>query len=96
MDYKELIDKYRSMARRWENGEQLLLNGELQIQDTLREAATAIKTLLVEQDVAIKVTHGQWEKIKPIHYSCSICGYKVGGMTSNYCPNCGAKMDAKG
>jgi hypothetical protein len=59
MDYKELIEKYHSMARRWKNGEQLLLNGELRIQDTLREAATAIKTLLVERDVAIKVTHGR-------------------------------------
>ena len=65
MDYKELIEKYRSMARRWENGEQLLLNGELRIQDTLREAATAIKTLLVEQmgngrKSNLSITHVQY------------------------------------
>ena len=24
--------------------------------------------------------------------TCSICGYKMGGGTPNYCPNCGARM----
>mgnify|MGYP001035626461 FL=1 len=43
-------------------------------------------------DVAPTV-HGQWRKVKPVHYQCSICGINTGGFTSNYCPNCGAKMD---
>ena len=49
---------------------------------------------------AVEVVHGRWEKVSekmPI-YRCSICkernlfknGYNV---FSNYCPNCGAKMD---
>lgn len=33
MDYKEQIEQYRSLASRWENGEQLLLNSELRFQD---------------------------------------------------------------
>ena len=28
-------------------------------------------------------------------YTCSLCGYKVGTKQSNYCPNCGAKMDER-
>lgn len=24
--------------------------------------------------------------------TCSVCGYKMGGGTPNYCPNCGADM----
>lgn len=43
-------------------------------------------------DVA-PVVHGRWIKVKPVHYQCSICGVNTGGFTSNYCPNCGAKMD---
>lgn len=43
-------------------------------------------------DVA-PVVHGQWIKVKPVHYQCSICGVNTGGFTSNYCPNCGSKMD---
>ena len=52
---------------------------------------------------AVEVVHGRWEKASetmPI-YRCSVCkernlfknGYNV---LSNYCPNCGAKMDGDG
>lgn len=54
MDYKELIETYRHYASRWESGEQLLLSGAMRIQDTLREAADSIETLLVERDAAVK------------------------------------------
>lgn len=50
MDYGKQIERYRSYATRWEHGEQLLLNGEIRLQDTLREAAAAIETLLAERD----------------------------------------------
>lgn len=42
---------------------------------------------------AAPVVHGRWVKVKPVHYQCSVCGINTGGFTSNYCPNCGAKMD---
>lgn len=51
-------------------------------------------------DVA-PVVHGRWVP-KPViartpmarnHY-CSVCKYEV-AWTSNYCPNCGAKMDGE-
>ena len=41
------------------------------------------------------VRHGRW-KGKKWFYSCSICGGlspEDGGVKTNYCPDCGAKMD---
>ena len=45
MDYDKLIERWRNLANRWENGEQLLLNGVMRIEDELRTAATALSTL---------------------------------------------------
>lgn len=52
---------------------------------------------------AVPVVHGQWlrENIRPKSYlrACSMCkktAYFCGeGCSYKYCPNCGAKMDAK-
>jgi len=46
------------------------------------------------------VKHGRWIEHKggddyigyPI-YECSECGYDAGETATNYCPNCGARMD---
>ena len=38
-------------------------------------------------DVA-PVVHGRW-----LGYECSVCGVSSEYGSSNYCPNCGAKMD---
>lgn len=54
MDYKELIETYRSYADRWERGEQILLAGEMRLQNTMRDAADAIETLLEERDAAME------------------------------------------
>lgn len=48
-------------------------------------------------DVA-PVVHGRWVPTKAPFMNecedCSVCGYRtVWGHRSNYCPNCGAKMD---
>lgn len=44
------------------------------------------------------VRHGRWEEPYPYDpydcYKCSCCGVKY-DLTWNYCPNCGAKMDAE-
>lgn len=46
--------------------------------------------------------HGHWERLYANNYKCSVCGswWTDDGDTYliefNYCPNCGAKMDAKG
>lgn len=41
-----------------------------------------------------EVRHGKWEKHKECccEYRCSVCEYEL-CRTTNYCPNCGAKMD---
>lgn len=48
-------------------------------------------------DVA-SVRHGRWgyNGIPDSMLSgCSVCGFTCGSYTFNYCPNCGAKMDAE-
>lgn len=44
------------------------------------------------------VRHGRWENKKGGFFefaACSLCGEEAptAGITPNYCPNCGAKMD---
>lgn len=85
MDYKGMIEQIRSFADRWKHGEQLLLNGELRLQDALRDAATSLEALLAERDAAVTLMHGECFacKNKSIHYSdepCSLC--KWGAMRS--------------
>ena len=52
-----------------------------------------IKTLSAA-DVA-PVRHGRWIALHDEFCACSICKYPVyvGWNKTNYCPNCGAKMD---
>lgn len=38
------------------------------------------------------VARGRWEKDTPMGYKCSVCGCLMPGK-SNFCPNCGAKMN---
>ena len=38
--------------------------------------------------------NGEWEGTKK--YACDKCGKKVGVFKSNFCPNCGAKMENGG
>ena len=41
--------------------------------------------------------HGQWVGVEfDTAFVCSNCGWIVGHELSNYCPNCGAKMDGDG
>lgn len=54
-----------------------------------------IEALEVAKEAVEKsdVKHGEWILTKPAHYACSVCNECVGGITFNYCRNCGAKMD---
>lgn len=47
------------------------------------------------------VRHGKWNRNKIVYMECSECGWLFeyySGLEEewNYCPHCGAKMDAKG
>lgn len=48
MDIEKLIERYHNLANRWENGEQLLFNGTMRIQEELRNAANTLSTLQAE------------------------------------------------
>ena len=49
------------------------------------------------------VRHGQWESMAILVeymkfkycYACTACGQIGGDTKTNYCPNCGAKMDGE-
>ena len=75
--------------------------------DFLCGIATAIAEIEDAPTVeAEPVVHGRWNTEKCDHVpwrlknpekwvicKCSVCGYSNGRKKSNYCPNCGAKMD---
>lgn len=49
---------------------------------------------------AVPVVHGRWIEGRGSRYVCSVCnanaglyGGGIGQNLSNYCPNCGARMD---
>ena len=45
----------------------------------------------------VPVRHGKWTH-KPDVYGvvyCSECNYELHANSTNFCPNCGAKMDAR-
>ena len=50
---------------------------------------------------AVEVVHGKWESCwedwrhQLEGNKCSVCGFEYFGNLFKYCPNCGAKMDAK-
>ena len=57
----------------------------------------------LNEDSYEPVRHGHWEQgyisnedgsISQIDFDCSVCG-QANDIKSNYCPNCGAKMDEK-
>ena len=43
---------------------------------------------------AVPVRHGRWT-VTPVCIKCSECGEIFPFVPQNYCPNCGARMDAE-
>lgn len=67
-----------------------------------------METVVDNEPTVDPVKHGKWISEKCNHkpyriknpekwviYKCSICGYSNGRKQSNYCPECGAKMDGE-
>ena len=53
----------------------------------------------VEPADVVQVVHARWENYSPITIKCSHCGHVIHDWRYSeckYCPNCGAKMDARG
>lgn len=88
MNYKERANYYCQMADRRERGEQLLLNGDLRIQDTLREAASTIESLLAERDAAVEKMVGDCDECVNAdtpaqEYPCYFCRFSVYGKNGD-------------
>ena len=82
----EAIDVIRSMTINLEGKEIFHPEAKKSVLGALDELPTIDAEL---------VRHGRWVG-KRWSYSCSICGGlspEDGGVKTNYCPNCGAKMD---
>lgn len=62
-----------------------------------RYSADDIGDFIREQPTvdAVPVMHGRWIPVHSEIAVCSICGHVTGGLLTNYCPNCGAKMDGE-
>ena len=53
----------------------------------------------VEPADVVQVVHARWENYSPITIKCSHCGHVIHDWRYSeckYCPNCGAKRDARG
>ena len=59
--------------------------------------SSRVKALIARQKTAdvAPVRHGRWIASHDEFCACSICKYPVyvGWNQTNYCPNCGARMD---
>ena len=72
-----------------------------QSMDEIKEDLDTLFCMLQTEDVA-PVKHGRWIEHKHFHhdhyidstYECSECKVEE-PLTSDYCPNCGAKMDGE-
>ena len=81
-----------------------LIDADVLIQ-ALGELKTIITGVMYSEDVvntinsaptidAQPVVHGRWKSVDyDIAYECSVCNHPTEYNLSNYCPNCGAKMD---
>ena len=88
----------------WEGEKYIILSGIVDIHDIVVEGGIfepleEAKTKLLSSDVA-PVRRGKWVKgdFKFAEMSCSLCGFAYYGehdveCMSNFCPECGAKMD---
>ena len=98
---KRLIDAYKLIIAiqrfRW-----------VGVPNTLKLMFQYLRIIINEQPTvdAVEVKHGRWDEIEeevwhlykrwPItRFRCSQCK-QIENKKSNYCPNCGAKMDLKG
>ncbi|MGN0423089.1 MAG: hypothetical protein ACI4EY_10195 [Lachnospiraceae bacterium] len=68
--------------------------------DFAKDAREAAQKLINQQPKveAIPVVHGKWKNVGNLGmcvvYKCTCCGARrIDGLTSQYCPDCGAKMD---
>ena len=80
-----------------------LRNGKTLVNEWLEKYRNEVLRMICKAPVvdAVEVVHGEWGEIYTCHgerlwgYKCSQCE-QDNPNKSNYCPNCGAKMDGDG
>lgn len=70
--------------------------------ECMKQYLESVLRIIDEQPTvdAVPVVHGKWYWDEDWHCKCSVCGnfavVKRIVLKTNYCSNCGAKMDLKG
>jgi len=91
---KRLIDAHDL----WSDIMMLPHNGDMISSEEVEQAIIDAPTV-----DAVEVVHGRWDEVtgqdeivgEMDFYKCSVC-CKLRWFQTNYCPNCGAKMDGDG
>ena len=99
IDANALLEKFKDVC-----GEHFCFRSYQYVRDFTSDVANAIREAPTVD--AVEVVHGKWNAIDECANSgvyCSVCHRKIfkecyGNckLRSNYCPNCGAKMDGDG
>lgn len=73
MDIEKLIEQYRQAADKWEKRHPVTDTFDLRVQDALRDAATALSTLQVENEKL----RGELEQVKRERDAAVDCIYQI-------------------
>ena len=63
------------------------------VEKALKKGIEALENQKTGHWIVYAELTGEWEGTKK--YVCDKCGEKVGVFKSNFCPNCGAKMEGE-
>ena len=94
MREKQFIERGGLINRFEENLKYQEDNKHWEVARGIRVAINAIRNLPAAD--VVEVRHGEWIRHKEncLYNRCSICSYEH-CREDNYCPNCGARMDAE-
>lgn len=100
----DLIDREKVIEAVKRYGKEAISAGR-KILDPVDDIAAISRMIAAMPAVdAVPVVHGRWIPRKGkwfVYFQCSVCGEKIsypsadGKALTNYCPNCGAKMDGE-
>ena len=95
IDADALISKFKAHRELFVSSWDKFKKSPLHVKTRVDELDTCIAGVINSPTVdAVEVVHGRWVGVDyDIAYECSVCRYLTQYNLSNYCPNCGAKMD---
>jgi rubrerythrin len=81
-----LYEELSNISYGWLEAQRMLNKLEFQYELLKKEHKQSVE--------AVPVKHGKWT-VTPVYIKCSECGKSFMLIPQNYCPNCGARMDAE-